>query len=142
DERDRHAPVPNAMDEVQRAVDRIDDPRALADRTAAFLAEHRVARERFGEPRAAERFDRPVGNAHPVLRIAFRLRRIGELAIEIAKRERARFARQRRSEFEARVERRGHWRVDSWWRGGNGAPQGGTYRHPVLLPMRHAPSIR
>ena len=104
DERDRNAPVAHAVDEIQRAVDRVDDPRSVADRPAGFLAKHRVARKRFREPRAAKRFHGTVGDADPVLRVALGFGGIGELAIEIAKRERTRIAREACREFDARIE--------------------------------------
>src|SRR6185312_10149947 len=103
-EGDRYTPVPNTVDEVQRAVDRIDDPCALGKRAAAFLAEHRVAGKYRGEPGAAKRFDRTIRDTDPVLQGAFRLGGVVELAMKIAQRQRAGFARECRGESRARVE--------------------------------------
>ncbi len=129
-EDDRHAPVAHAVDEVQRAVDRIDQPRALADRAAGFLAEHRIARERRREPFATVRFDRAIGDADPVLLVALRFGGVVELAMEIAKRERPCLARESRAESCARGELGPVHR----------APAGGTSTTPCCASSTATPS--
>ena len=64
---DRDAPVVHAMDEVERAVDRIDNPGPFGHIAARFLAEHRVIGIGARQFPADERFDGAVGRADIVL---------------------------------------------------------------------------
>ncbi len=88
------------MDEVDRAVDRIDQPRTCTHVAAGFLAEHRVVGKRLGESHADVRLHRAIGHADEVLR-PLGLGVEVDLAVEIAKRELAGFARKRGGERRA-----------------------------------------
>ena len=58
------------MDEIQCAIDRIDNPHAIGDRTSGFLAKDRVVRKSRGQLVADVAFDGVIGGAHPILAFA------------------------------------------------------------------------
>ena len=81
------------MDEIERAVDRVDQPRVRTELAAAFLAVNGVAGKRLRQAPAYQLLDREIGGAHPVLRaLGFGLER--DFAQKVALGQRSGFTRE------------------------------------------------